>query len=395
MEDAQLEALLADLESDRVERKSSLADGERIREAICAFANALTHPSQPGILFVGADDDGRPSGLAITDELLLRIAAIRDDGNIQPLPSMTVEKRRLAGGEMAVVVVHPALAPPVRFRGRTWIRVGPRRALATPEEERRLAERRRVGDLPFELRAQPEARIEDLDLELFREVYLPSVVAADVLVQNSRSLQDQLRSLRFIDLQGTPTHLGLLVLGTAPERFLGGAYLQFLRLDGDDLASPIRTEKRLSGPLVRLLRQLDELLRLQIQTEIDLVSEPTEKRHFDYPLAALEQLARNAILHRNYEGTNAPIKIHWFKSHVDVISPGGPFGQVTPENFGEPGVVDYRNLHLAEAMRALGYVQRFGVGLEVSRAALAANGNPPLELKATPSFVYATLRRRP
>ncbi len=33
-------------------------------------------------------------------------------------------------------------------------------------------------------------------------------------------------------------------------------------------------------------------------------------------------------------------------------------------------------------MRALGYVQRFGVGLEIARAALAANGNPPLELKS-------------
>lgn len=34
MNDAELEALLKALESDRVERKSSLADGERIREAV-------------------------------------------------------------------------------------------------------------------------------------------------------------------------------------------------------------------------------------------------------------------------------------------------------------------------------------------------------------------------
>ncbi len=152
MEDSELEALLRDLESDRVERKSSLADGERIREAICAFANALTHPGQPGISSSARADDGRAAGLPITDDLLLKIAAMRDDGNIQPLPSLTVEKRRLAGGEMAVATVQPALAPPVRLRGRTWIRVGPRRALATPDEERRLAERRRHSDLPFELR---------------------------------------------------------------------------------------------------------------------------------------------------------------------------------------------------------------------------------------------------
>lgn len=392
MQDSELEALLADLESDRVERKSSLADGEKIREAVCAFANALNHPAQPGILFVGATDDGRAAGLPITDDLLLKIAAMRDDGNIQPLPSVTVEKRRLAGGEMAVAMVQPSLAPPVRFRGRTWIRVGPRRALATPDEERRLAERRRQADLPFELRPHSRATLADLDLELFREVYLPSLVAPDVLAQNERTQLDQLRSLRFVDGAGTPTHLGLLVIGRAPEEFLGGAYLQLLRLDGDSLASPIRSEKRLAGPLVQLLRQLDETLRLQIRAEVDLVSQPVEKRHFDYPLPALEQLARNAILHRNYEGTNAPVKIHWFADRIEIISPGGPFGQVTPENFGQPGVVDYRNLHLAEAMRALGYVQRFGVGLEIARAALAANGNPPLLIKAEPNFVFVTLR---
>ncbi|MBI1897913.1 MAG: hypothetical protein HYS04_15490 [Acidobacteria bacterium] len=41
MEDRDLEQLLADLESDQVERKASVSDRERIREAIYAFANDL------------------------------------------------------------------------------------------------------------------------------------------------------------------------------------------------------------------------------------------------------------------------------------------------------------------------------------------------------------------
>jgi ATP-dependent DNA helicase RecG len=44
MTDAELETLLADAESDRCERKQSLSDADRVREAICAFANDLpTH----------------------------------------------------------------------------------------------------------------------------------------------------------------------------------------------------------------------------------------------------------------------------------------------------------------------------------------------------------------
>ena len=44
--DAELELLMADLESDFVERKESAADGRRIRRNICAFANLITLESK-------------------------------------------------------------------------------------------------------------------------------------------------------------------------------------------------------------------------------------------------------------------------------------------------------------------------------------------------------------
>lgn len=52
----------------------------------------------------------------------------------------------------------------------------------------------------------------------------------------------------------------------------------------------------------------------------------------------------------------------------------------TRENFGRPGITDYRNPHLAESMYILGYVQRFGMGIQIARKLLFDNGNPPLSL---------------
>ena len=43
-------------------------------------------------------------------------------------------------------------------------------------------------------------------------------------------------------------------------------------------------------------------------------------------------------------------------------------------------------------MRILGYVQKFGGGIVTARAALANNGNPPPEFKATTTHVLVTLR---
>jgi ATP-dependent DNA helicase RecG len=104
--DQELERLLEDLESDRAERKESAADGEKIRQAICAFANDLPDHQAPAVVFVGVRDDGSCAGLIITDKLLLNLAQMRDDGAIQPLPSMAVQKKHLGNCDFAVILAH-------------------------------------------------------------------------------------------------------------------------------------------------------------------------------------------------------------------------------------------------------------------------------------------------
>lgn len=397
MRDEELEALLGNLESDRVERKSSISDKTKICEAVCAFANDLPGHRKTGVVFVGVDDRGLCVNLPITDQLLLTLADLRSDGNLLPFPVISVQKRTLNGCELAVVLVEPSDAPPVRYRGRTSVRVGPSTRLATPEEERRLSERRRAGDLPFDIRPAHSASLDELDLNLFLRTYLPSSLPADILAENQRTLEQQLASLRMATIgpEPTPTVLGILVLGKDPRRYLPGAYVQFLRIGGTELTDPIRDQKEIVGPLPDQLRFLDEILQVNISVATDLMSAPTEIRHPDYPLATLQQLVRNAVLHRSYEGTSAPVRLTWFDDRIEINNPGGPYGQVSLENFGEPGVTDYRNPHLAEAMKNLGYVQRFGVGIQIARNELVKNGNPPLEFRVESSRVLAIVRRRP
>jgi ATP-dependent DNA helicase RecG len=394
MTDEELIILLTDLESDLVERKSSIAEKGKIAEAICAFANDLPNHRKPGVVFVGAADDGAPPGLPVTDELLRELSDLRTNGNIHPFPSLTVEKRRLRDADIAVLVVHPSDGPPVRYRGRAWIRVGPRRSIASPEDERRLAEKRRSRELPYDAQPVSIATLDDLDLEFFRREYLPQALPRDVLAQNQRTMEQQLASLRFASVDARPTVVGLLVLGIEPTGWIGGAYVQFLRIDGTDLAAPIGDAKDVRGPVPQLLRQLEEVLAAHITTASDVRSSPIERRYPTYPLAALVQLIRNAVMHRNYEGTNAPVRVTWFNDRIEILSPGGPFGQVTVENFGQPGVVDYRNPNLAEAMRSLGLVQRFGVGIPIARDELARNTNPPPEFVVNETNVLVKVRPR-
>lgn len=397
LNDDTLETLLRDLESDRAERKESFKGDapDAVRQAICAFANDLPDHRAAGVVFIGVRDDGQPTGLAITDELLRNLASIRSDGNILPLPSMGVEKRKLRGTEVAVITVLPADAPPVRYKGRTYIRTGPRRDIASQQDERILNERRRYHTLPFDLQPVSFATLADLDRNTFESEYLPGAFSNDVLEANQRSFAERLSACRMIESVETavPTVLGSLVLGNRPRDLIPCAYIQFLRLDGVDLGAPIIDEASIDGRLGEVLTRIDEKTKAHISTSVDIQSSATETRRADYPLAALQQLIRNAVMHRSYEATNAPVRITWFRDRIEIVNPGGPFGIVTRDNFGMPGVTDYRNPNLAEAMKVLGYVQRFGVGIAMARRLLSESGNPPPEFEPHDTHVLVTIRR--
>jgi len=342
MTDDELKRLLVDIESDRVERKESDSASTKIREAVCAFANDMPNNAEAGVIFIGVKDDGSCANLPITDELLRKLSDIRSDGNILPLPIMTVQKRVLQGCETAVILVEPSDFPPVRYRGRVWIRVGPRRAIASAEEERRLNERRRSNDLPFDLKPVSSSSMYDLQLDLFEQQYLRVAVAPDILAENERTISQQLTSLRFVtvDNPNVPTVVGLLAVGKSPADFIPGAYIQFLRIDGTDLAAPIMDQKECHGPLPDVLRRIDEILDANIHVAIDIQSDSTERQYPDYPVVAMQQYLRNAVMHRDYESSNAPIRLTWFKDRIEIQNPGGPYGQVTRDNFGQPGITD-------------------------------------------------------
>nr|VFJ94530.1 MAG: Predicted transcriptional regulator, contains HTH domain [Candidatus Kentron sp. LFY] len=396
--DEELLELLEDIESDRVERKASIAEKDKIRQAVCAFANDMPNHELPGVIFIGVTDDGQAAGIDVTDQLLLTLSEMRSDGNILPLPAMTVQKRTLKGRDVAVVVVQPADAPPVRLKGNIYIRVGPRRAIANSDEERRLNEKRRYRDISADIRPLPSAPMDTLDELLFRRGYLPRALSPEAMEQNRRSLEHQLIAARFAHpgdaySPACPTVLGELVIGKKPTHQVPCALVQFVRFEGNTTTDPIQIGREFDLPLPDLLRELEALLEINIHNNLDITSGPLEVRYPDYPLAALQQIVRNAILHRSYEHTHAPVKIFWFADRVEIYSPGGPFGRINRENFGTPGEYDYRNPNLAVVLKELDYIQRFGVGIDTARRKMEENGNPPLEFRVEDSIVTAIFRK--
>ena len=385
-------------ESDTVEFKESLSGSapERIREAICAFANDLRDSGEAGLIIVGVKDNTALGTTPITDGLLRQLADMKTDGNIVPPPSLTVEKRVIRSKEIAVVTVQPSNSPPVKCRGAIHIPIGPRRGIATAQDERILNEKRRYGDQPFDLYPIPRTNLSDLNLALFSYEYLPKAFSEEVLEANDRSLNEQLAATKMIASVDNviATVLGILTLGKIPQDFLPGAYVQFLRINGNELTDDIIDSLSIRGAIPDQIRRLDDKLISHNRVAVDITSGPIEKRTMLYPIEAVQQITRNAIMHRTYEATNAPVHVYWYNDRIEVLSPGGVFGAITAENFGEPGFTDYRNPNLAEAMRTFNFVQRFGMGIPIARRLLAEAGHPEPKFKIDNTHALATIYAR-
>ena len=188
------------------------------------------------------------------------------------------------------------------------------------------------------------------------------------------------------------TVLGVLVIGRNPQDFLPGAYVQFLRIDGNALTDNILDSEEIRGAIPELLRRLDEKLIAHNRTAVDFTTSVLEQRTELYPIPALQQITRNAVMHRTYEATHAPIRVSWFNDRIEVFSPGGAFGVITEANFGQPGLTDYRNPNLAEAMKNLGYVQRFGVGIPTAKKLLTEAGHSEPEFEINDNYVVVTIK---
>jgi ATP-dependent DNA helicase RecG len=158
--------------------------------------------------------------------------------------------------------------------------------------------------------------------------------------------------------------------------------------------APIIDEEKLDGPIQRMYPRAEDKFNAYNKKAVDVLSGPTAVTTKDFPETAFRQIMVNAILHRNYEGTNTNISFYWYNDRIEIVSPGEPFGDVTVDNFGKPGIRDCRNRNLADVIKNLNLMQRYGFGIPLARQTMQENGNPPIEFDVDEHFVRVILRKR-
>ena len=127
-----------------------------------------------------------------------------------------------------------------------------------------------------------------------------------------------------------------------------------------------------------MLKELEYFIKYSIESKRpEFVSVLREEPRINYPWEAIRELAMNAVMHRAYNGNNSPIKFYEYNDRIEIDNPGNLYGKVNLENF--PNETDYRNPNIAEIMLNLGYVNRFGSGVNTVSTLLEENKSNPAE----------------
>jgi ATP-dependent DNA helicase RecG len=212
----------------------------------------------------------------------------------------------------------------------------------------------------------------------------------EILEANHREFRQQLASLRLFDLQHQkPTNAAILLFGLEPKYFFAGAYIQYIKVNSlEKELNKVVSEKMFLGNLYTVLKEIDNFIKynIVITRPVRLENSFKDKMVSNYPYMALRELTLNAIMHKDYQA-NTPIYIYEFLDRIEIHNAGFLYGQVTKDNF--PNTNDYRNPILAEAMKNMGYVNRFNFGIKDAQKRLFENGNAPAEfdLSFTTKFV--------
>ena len=350
------------LESETLEFKSWNPRGSarreqvrEFRETVVAFANA-----NGGLLVLGVADRKRTRADAIHGVGDLDANSLRRDiyDGTEPHILVDVDELDEPEGRIIILRVPRGLPPHTTTDGVAKIRIGKDSKPLTGSTLRHIL----VTRSGYDMTAQPVsgARREDLDPEQIRR--LRQVVSAEGDRKGLAGLGDA-ELLDALGLtSGTDVTLAAVLLvgsRSALARFAPQHELIFTRGTGQT-AYDARQDMR--GPILEVL---DGALRL-ISAHVRLTTVSAEGFRVlelpDITQWVAREAVLNAIVHRDYF-LNQSIHLNFRSGYVEIASPGGFIGGVTAENVLRHAPVR-RNPLLADAMQAIGLVERAGLGVD-------------------------------
>ena len=322
---------------------------------ICGFANA-----QGGTLFLGLDDNGNVCGLKnakrlleeIPNKILLTMGLMAD-----------VDLRKQDDKEYVSVKVE-AVDQPISFKGKYYYRSG-----ATLQELNGLALQnfllRKLGR-SWDAFVCEHATLEEID-RLAVDFFLKNAITAgrmqgDTLYDSTETV---LRNLDLMTEDGALRNAAVLLFGKDPQRRFISSRFRIGRFGTSD--SDLMFQDEVGGNLIQMADRVIWVLRSKyLRTPIHY-----EGLHrveaLEIPEDAMRELVYNAIVHRDYLGTDIQMKVYndkiWLWNEGEL-----PEGYNTEVLLGSH-LSKPRNKLIASVFYKAGFIENWGRGIDKVKVA--------------------------
>jgi ATP-dependent DNA helicase RecG len=281
-------------EQQNIEYKESWHD--EYLKWVCGFANA-----HGGTIYIGKDDRGATVGVADYKKLMDDLPnKIRDVLGIMAEVNLHED-----GGLYFIEIVTPPYSVPISLRGNYYYRSG-----STKQElkgnalmEFLLRKSGKTWDDVIEPRATL-ADIEEKTVERFKSDARKSGRLPD---DGDLPLGEFLDKLRLTE-NGQLKRAAVVLFGKDPGRFYPNQTVKIGRFGASD--DDLRFQEVVEGNLLHLLRETAEQLNRKFFIKLVNFEGLQRIEKGEYPVAAVREILLNALVHRDYMGSNVQVRIY-------------------------------------------------------------------------------------
>ena len=364
----QLQQLVAEGESERLEFKKSTGELRGGMESLCGFLNG-----NGGRTVFGVTPAGKINGQDVTDPTLREIA--EEMKRIDPPITADLERIELAIGR-TVLILTTGAGPmaPYLFNGRPFRRVASTTSVMPQAEyQRRLLQRDHSRDR-WENQPAVGYRVEDLDANEIRQTVTESV-AVGRLLGPWTDAADTLSKFHML-VDDVPTQAAVIAFAIEPMPDYPQCALRLARFRGVT-KDEFLDQNQLTGHAFLLLREAMLFLRRHLPVAgrfeigvLERIDEPL------FPVLALREAVVNALIHRDYAVYGGAVHVAIYDDRVEVISAGTLPFDLTTSDLTRDHESRPRNPHLADVFYRRGLIERWGRGTQKIVALCVAAGHP-------------------
>ena len=353
-----IQEIIKQPEGRRLEFKEQLSSKADISKTIIAFAN-----DAGGVLYVGIKDNPRIV-VGVSEETLLETEELISNiifDNCYPIIHPDISVINLDGKLILKVEVFRGNNMPYYLKAKgknngTYIRVGSSNRLANEEIITELERLKR--NISFD--SEP---ILDLNYEQLSLTKLEQTFINETGEKLNFAILKKLRLIsEYQSLFKATNALVLLSDGKEKGDLFPYAKVECARFKGTS-SDIFIDQKTFDGNLIEQAEMAYEFVMRHINKSA-IVEGIYTKRKWEYPVKAIREAIRNAIVHRDYSLSGKDIKIAIYDDMVEITSPGKLLPSIDFNKlYGRQS--DVRNKTIAPVFKHLGIIDQWGNGLKL------------------------------